>query len=65
MQVQPLQQSTYSEEVLEAIDTVDSVEEFSRDDWNSYRQTITKPGRGFDREKGFYAKMIRRQKSHG
>lgn len=64
MQVQPLQQSTYSEEVLESMDKVDGVEEFTQDDWESYRQTITKPGRGFEREKGYYAKMVRRQKSH-
>ena len=64
MQVQPLQQSTYSEEVLEAIDSVDSVEEFTPDDWEKYRETITRPGRGFEREKGVYAKMVRRQKSH-
>ena len=64
MQVQPLQQSTYSEEVLESMDIVEGIEEFTQDDWESYRRTITKPGRGFEREKGFYAKMIRRQKSH-
>lgn len=64
MQVQPLQQSTYSEEVLESMDKVDGIEEFTQDDWKNYRQTITKPGRGFEREKGFYAKMVRRQKSH-
>ena len=61
-QVQPLQQSTYSEEVLEAVDTVDSIEQFSEEDWENYRATITKPGRGFEREKGVYAKMVRRQK---
>ena len=64
MQVQPLQQSTYSEEVLESMDKVDGVEEFTQDDWENYRKTITKPGRGFEREKGFYAKMVRRQKNH-
>jgi hypothetical protein len=64
MQVQPLQKSTYSEEVLESMDKVDGVEEFTQDDWENYRQTITKPGRGFEREKGHYAKMVRRQKSH-
>lgn len=63
MQVQPLQQSTYSEEVLESLDRADSVEEFTRADWENYRQTMTSPGRGLDREKGFYARMIRRQKS--
>ena len=64
MQVQPLPQSAYSDEVLEAVDTVESVEEFTRDDWEKYRETITRPGKGFEREKGFYAKMVRRQKSH-
>ena len=61
-QVQPLQQSTYSEEVLESVTTVDSIEQFSEEDWENYRATITKPGRGFEREKGVYAKMVRRQK---
>jgi hypothetical protein len=64
MQVQPLQQSTYSEEMLESMDKVDGIEEFTQDDWENCRQTITKLGRGFKREKGFYAKMVRRQKSH-
>ena len=64
MQVQPLLQATYSEEVLESIETVDGIEEFTECDWEKYRQTITRPGRGFEREKGYYAKMIRRQKSH-
>ena len=62
MQVQPLYKPTYSEEVLEAVDTVDGIEEFSPCDWENYRHTITKPGLGIEREKGFYAKMIRRQK---
>jgi len=64
MQVQPLQQSTYSEEVLESADSVDGIAQFTQDDWEKYRETITKPGRGYEREKGFYAKKIRRQKSH-
>ncbi|HKJ53402.1 MAG TPA: DUF6065 family protein [Gammaproteobacteria bacterium] len=63
MQVQPLQQSTYSEAVLDSIDFADGVEDFTPHDWENYRQTITKPGLGFEREKGFYAKMVRRQKS--
>ena len=63
MQIQPLQQTTYSEDVFESIGTVDSVEDFTPEDWESYRQTITKPGPGFEREKGYYAKMIRRQKN--
>ncbi len=63
MQVQPLQQSTYAEEVFESVDTVDGIAKFSPDDWESYRQTIAKPGLGFEREKGFYAKMIRREKN--
>jgi hypothetical protein len=63
MQVQPLQQSTYSEEVLESVDSADGIEEFTLYDWENYRNTITKPGLGFEREKGYYAKMIRRQKN--
>ena len=63
MQIQPLQQSTYSETVFESVDTVDGVAKFSPDDWESYRQTIAKPGLGLEREKGFYAKMIRREKN--
>lgn len=63
MQVQPLQQSTYSEKVLDTIDIADGIEDFSASDWENYRQTIVKPGLGFEREKGVYAKMIRRQKS--
>ena len=64
MQVQPVQQYTYSDEVLESMDEVDGVEQFTLDDWDKYRHTITKPGRGLEREKGFYAKKVRRQKSH-
>jgi len=64
MQVQPLQQSTYSDEVLESVDEVDGIEELTLEDWENYRQTITKPGRGLEREKGYYAKVIRRQKGH-
>jgi hypothetical protein len=63
MQVQPVQHSTYSDEVLESVDQVDGIEEMTLDDWENYRQTITKPGRGFTREKGYYAKMVRRKKS--
>lgn len=63
MQVQPLQQSTYAEEVFDAVETADGVAKFSPDDWESYRQTIADPGLGLEREKGFYAKMVRRQKS--
>ncbi len=63
MQIQPLQQSTYSEQVFESVDTANGVEEFSEADWENYRQTIVKPGLGFEREKGVYAKMIRREKS--
>jgi len=64
MQVQPVQQYTYSDEVLESMDTVDGIEEFTQDDWDNYRHTITRPGRGLEREKGFYAKQVRRQKGH-
>lgn len=64
MQVQPVQQYTYSDEVLESMQEVDGVEAFTEDDWDHYRQTITAPGRGFEREKGFYAKQVRRQKKH-
>ena len=64
MQVQPLQQSTYSEEVLESMEKAGGVEDFTPEDWENYRQTITKPGRGCEREKGFYAKKVRRQKGH-
>jgi len=63
MQIQPLQQSTYSEKVFDSVDIADGIEDFTPSDWENYRQTITKPGLGFEREKGFYAKMIRRQKS--
>jgi hypothetical protein len=64
MQVQPLQQVSYSDEVLETMDKVDGIGEFTQEDWENYRQTITRPGRGFEREKGYYAKMVRRNKGH-
>ena len=64
MQVQPIQQYTYSDEVLESMEKVDGVEDFTQDDWENYRNTITKPGRGLAREKGYYAKQVRRQKGH-
>ena len=63
MQVQPLQQSTYSEKVFESVDLADGIEDFTPQDWENYRQTITRPGLGTEREKGFYAKMVRREKS--
>ena len=63
MQVQPLQQSTYNEKVFDAVDLADGIEDFTDLDWENYRQTIVKPGLGFEREKGVYAKTIRRQKS--
>ncbi len=63
MQVQPLQQSTYSEAVFESVDTADGIEAFSPQDWENYRETIARPGLGFAREKGFYAKKIRREKN--
>ena len=64
MQVQPLQQTTYSEEVLESMEKVGGIDAFTEEDWENYRQTITKPGRGCEREKGFYAKKVRRKKAH-
>ena len=63
MQVQPLQQSTYHEKVFDSVDLADGIEDFSDLDWENYRQTIVKPGLGFERETGVYAKMVRRQKS--
>lgn len=63
MQVQPLQQSTYADKVLDSIDYADGIEDFSDGDWERYRETIVKPGLGFEREKGVYARMVRRQKS--
>ena len=64
MQVQPLQKIDYSDEVLNSMDTVDGVEQMTAQDWERYRETITRPGRGHAREKGFYARMVRREKKH-
>ncbi|MDJ0958690.1 MAG: DUF6065 family protein [Arenicellales bacterium] len=63
MQIQPLHRSTYSENVLNSFDSVESVSEFTDEDWSDYRKTITQPGKADKREKGFYAKHTRRRKA--
>ncbi len=62
MQAQALPRQVYSDEVLGAVDQVDGLEDFTEEDWDRYRETIVEPGPGFEREKGYYARMVRRQK---
>ena len=63
MQVQPLHRSTYAEDVLNSFEAVESISDFSSEDWDDYRRTIAEPGRAHDRERGVYAKHTRRRKA--
>ncbi len=60
MQVQPLQRSTYSEAVLRNFDFTETLEDFQDEDWSAYHQTIIEPGDPFERERGSYAKLVRK-----
>lgn len=62
MQVQPLRRSTYAEENLRKFDYVEDVSDFTDDDWQSFHQTVIAPGAAHDRERGHYAKEVRRAK---
>ena len=62
MQVQPVQQLAYDEKTLASFEIVEDLESMTEHDWDLYHETLVCPGTGVDREKGYYAKNVRRIK---
>ena len=62
MQVQPVQRIAYDEKTLGSCEIVEDLESMTESDWDLYRETLVCPGTGSDREKGYYAKNVRRIK---
>lgn len=62
MQVQPVQQLAYDEKTLGSYEIVEDLESMTEHDWDLYHETLVCPGIGVDREKGYYAKNVRRIK---
>ena len=65
VQVQPLQRSTYAEEVLNSFDLVKHPAEFSAETWSRYEQTIVKPNLDPARPVAAYATSVRRRRRSG
>ena len=61
MQIQPLHRPTYQEKILQSMEIVSSIDELSDTDWQKYKRTIVDPGKAYDREKGYYAKLTRKR----
>lgn len=62
LQVQPLLRTTYEEDALRHFDYVDDVTDFTDEDWENFHQTVIAPGSAQNRERGHYAKEVRRLK---
>ena len=65
VQVQPLQRSTYADEVSNGFGLVGRMSEFSPDAWSRYEQTIVKPNVDPQRPIGAYATEVRRRRRGG
>jgi len=64
MQVQPIHRSQYQNKVLSDFEIVENVDQLTDADWADYHSTIIAPGIVHDREKGYYAKEIRRRRKN-
>ncbi len=62
MQVQPMMRETYDDRHLNTFEFVEDVSGFADQDWQDFRQTVITPGSAQDRERGHYAKGVRRAK---
>lgn len=65
LQVQPLQRSTYAEEVCNRVGLVRSMAEFPARAWAQYEQHIVKPNLEPARPVGAYATEVRRRRRSG
>jgi hypothetical protein len=65
LQVQPLQRSTYAEEVSNRFEVVPSLKELPADAWSRYEESIVKPNRDPARAVGAYAAQVRRRRRSG
>jgi hypothetical protein len=65
LQVQPLQRSTYADEVSNGFGLVADPRKFSADAWSRYEQTIVKPNLDPARAVGTYAASARRRRRSG
>jgi hypothetical protein len=65
LQVQPLQRSTYAEEVSNRFTVVRRMEEFPANAWSRYEENIVKPNLEPQRPVGAYAAEVRRRRRSG
>jgi hypothetical protein len=65
VQVQPLQRSTYADEVSNGFGFVDELSAFPPDAWSRYEETIVKPNLAPVRPVGTYATSVRRRRKSG
>ena len=65
LQLQPVQTSSYTDQVLEATDLVPGLDGMTGADWDAYYQTIVVPNQDPDRPFGAYAKTARRRRKAG
>ena len=65
LQVQPLQRSTYADDVSNSFGMVDGLASFPADAWSRYEQTIVKPNLDPVRPVGAYATAARRRRRSG
>lgn len=65
VQVQPLQRSTYAEEVSNGFRVVANASAFPTEAWSRYEQTIVKPNLDPARPVGAYAASARRRRRNG
>ena len=62
VQLQPVQASTYADEILDGTDLVSGMDGMAAADWADYHQTIVVPNEDPDRPFGAYAKQARRRR---
>ena len=65
LQVQPLQRSTYADEVSNRFGLFESLADFPADAWTRYEETIVKPNLNPGRPAGAYATEVRRRRRGG
>jgi hypothetical protein len=65
LQVQPLQRSTYADEISNRVEIIDDPSQFPEEAWSGYEQTIVKPNLDPARPVGGYAAAARRRRKSG
>jgi hypothetical protein len=65
LQVQAIPREVYEDETLSRFSVGEDIGAVTPEFWSRYRQTVVEPGTGYEREKAYYAKQVRRRGRSG